>query len=330
MAHIHIERRHQSAPAETPADKAVALAAEEIDKGQWKPSAEALNEIDAVPGMALRTGTQEYLKQPYTQADFDQTDESLILGEHPRVQEALAKLEQERDESKNGQEYAERTAMIHETIENRKAMQRWAGQERWAGRENQEMRYGLVLTPLEFYDRLMRLGLRQQNPLSLTRDFPVRQTEWVDDVELVGGRAVLGRRLVSQELYVRTIGSGRILLARDCKLVRKGQHSGRVALLVMARSDKAPEALPGAAAHPDEPVQVATLQWPQGTEWMIMRFDEFGVPRTPKYIGWRTALLALVRTCVITPDEANRAFPVSNGPAGAWYRQQLFEWGARR
>ena len=70
--------------------------------------------------------------------------------------------------------------------------------------------------------------------------------------------------------------------------------------------------------------QVGTLQWPCGTEWMIMRFDEYGVPTTAKYLGWRTALLSMIQLEVITEKEAHKAFPMGSGPAAAWYKEQLF------
>jgi hypothetical protein len=59
---------------------------------------------------------------------------------------------------------------------------------------------------------------------------------------------------------------------------------------------------------------------------MVMRFDEFGVPTSAKHLGWRTALLTMIRLEVITPKEAEKAFPLGSGPASAWYREQLFDW----
>lgn len=70
--------------------------------------------------------------------------------------------------------------------------------------------------------------------------------------------------------------------------------------------------------------QVGVLQYILGTEWMIMRFDEFGVPTTAKFLGWRTALLSMIQLGVITEKEAHKAFPLGSGPAAAWYKEQLF------
>jgi hypothetical protein len=312
---VHIDRRHQSAPRETEADKAVRLAADEIREGHWKPDQKALDEIDSVPGLALRAGNAEAVNAPWTQQDFDQTDESLVLAGHPRVQEALARLEAEKQESKSGQEYVERAAMIQETIENTRRAQRWEGQERWQNDDVLEARKGKILSPIEFYERLMRDGLGKPPDLFASHDIPCRQ---VDYAKADGG----------EDTYVRAVGTGRILLARHVKKVHPWDKSGRVALLTIAHADT-PLILPGQAARFEEPVQIATVQWPFSTEWMVMRFDEFGVPRTPRYLGWRTALLALIRGGYVSEEEAHRAFPVGLGPEATWYKQQIFEWSGR-
>lgn len=70
--------------------------------------------------------------------------------------------------------------------------------------------------------------------------------------------------------------------------------------------------------------QVGTLQYPLGTEWMVMRFNKYGVPTTAKYLGWRTALLSMIKLGVITEAEAHKAFPLGSGPAADWYKAQLY------
>jgi hypothetical protein len=57
---------------------------------------------------------------------------------------------------------------------------------------------------------------------------------------------------------------------------------------------------------------------------MVMHFNEYGVPTAAKYLGWRTALLTMVRSRVITEEEAHQAFPVGSGPAAGWYLEQLY------
>jgi hypothetical protein len=79
---------------------------------------------------------------------------------------------------------------------------------------------------------------------------------------------------------------------------------------------------------PETKVKVAThittLQYPLGPEWSLMRFNEYDVPTNERYRGWRTALLALIISNVISEDEARRAFGDPVGPAAEFYRQQLF------
>jgi hypothetical protein len=314
---VHIDRRHQKAPKEAEADKAVRLAAEEIDKGQWTLPAETATEMGEIPGVALRAGTADFIdpaKNPWGQKDFDATDQSLVLGEHPRVLEALQKMEEQKSEARiDGQKYAELAAMQHETVENSRRRQRWDGQERWQEEDVLESRKGLILNPLEFYKRLMEEGLESGGNLAVVEDYPTTQLEWVDGV------------LKRIPCYVRAMGTGRILLGFHIKKIHPADKSGRIAVLVMAHSDN-PVQMPGHKTPDEEPVQVATLQAPFSTEWMVMKFDEFGVPRTPRFIGWRTALLALIRNGVVTAQEAHRAFPVGTGPQASWYRQQLFEF----
>jgi hypothetical protein len=68
---------------------------------------------------------------------------------------------------------------------------------------------------------------------------------------------------------------------------------------------------------------ITTLQYPCGPEYTVMRFNDYNVPTTEKYRGWRTALLALIMENVITEEEADRAFGPPLGEAASFYRQQL-------
>lgn len=248
---VHIAPEHQSAPAETWADKEVAKAAEEIRTGQFVPNLEETEYFDCGP-------TQ-------------------LLAQHPRVQEALARLELEKRDSKNSQEQLEKTQMLYELNERLSAANQWDGQGRWLGKENEEMRYGLILTPFQFMDRLEKV-----------------------------------------------IGEKRIFLSPYAVMKR-------VAIKAPSRESKRLIILPGVPEPPkDGLVQVGTLQYPCSTEWMIMRFDEYGVPTTAKYLGWRTALLSMIQLEVISEKEAHKAFPLGTGPASSWYREQLFIMRGKR
>lgn len=68
---------------------------------------------------------------------------------------------------------------------------------------------------------------------------------------------------------------------------------------------------------------LTSLQEPYGPEWSIMRFSERGVATKEKYRGWRTAMLVLIFSGILTEDEVDRAFGAPIGEAGSWYRQQL-------
>lgn len=292
---VHIDRRHQSAPKETDADKAVRLAAQEIDEGKWVAPADEMN----MPDVALMTGPRGRAQEFAQQGRFDMnaletTRQTLDLGKHPRVIEALAKLEEEKSTARTSQEYVEKTAMLFELNAMSKRGEHWDGETRWQGAENEEMRRGEVLKPIQFYERLMRvIG---------------KGVQWAEREHWVGGRRVC------------TIGNGRVLLGRHgVRLNDVGAY--RVPLLVMGADLTQNEA---------EPMQVATLQYPLATEWMVMGFDEFGVPTSAKHIGWRTALLSMIRLGVISEKEAHKAFPLGTGPAAAWYREQLFEWANHR
>jgi hypothetical protein len=124
----------------------------------------------------------------------------------------------------------------------------------------------------------------------------------------------------------RVIGESRVQLNRYAVKETPSAKSGRVALLAKETAARPLIILPGMPEPPKERrnlVMVGTLQWPFGTEWMVMRFDEYGVPTRAKYLGWRTALLTMIQLGVITEKEAHKAFPVAISDASAWYRQQL-------
>lgn len=280
---VHIPEEHQSAPKEHWADKEIRLAADEIRMTGWTPEPAADDFIHDLPIALGNAGDLKEIKriaEKPTYTDFQNTHDSMILAQHPRVLEAMERLKDEVNTAKTPQEAIEKSCMLHELNERASKAQKWDGQERWEGEENEEMRYGLLLTPQQFHERLCRV-----------------------------------------------IGESRILLSRHAVKTHPEAKSARVGLYV---ENKSLIVLPGMPPTRDEFSRVGTLQWPLGTEWMIMNFNEYGVPTTAKYLGWRTALLTMIRVRVLTEKEAHKAFPLGTGPAGAWYRQQLFEIRAER
>jgi hypothetical protein len=309
---VIIPVEHQSAPKETEADKAVRAAAQEIDEGKWVPNTEAKTAVDDM-NIALYAGPQAEAQRVAERGkfnrqvlnDFDHTRNSLAIGQHPRVIEALAKLEEEKRTARTPQEYLEKTAMLFEMNAANKAGEHWDGEARWQGKENEEMRRGLILKPIDFYARLMRvIGHGMQWDV---RDYTVTMRK-------PDGSAELKR--------VPTVGSGRVLLGRNA--TRIGEEGAYRVPLLAAMRQSVDLSLSGRDS--EEPVYLCSLQYPLATEWMVMRFDEFGVPTSAKHLGWRTALLTMIRLQVITPKEAEKAFPLGTGPASSWYREQLFDW----
>lgn len=280
---VHIPREHQSAPAEHWADKEVAKAAEEIRSGQFTPAPPSEDEFLAVGlqrGLNIKNPAE--LQGAEKAEILQQTMDSLALAQHPRVQEALARLEQEKNDAKTSSEMLEKSEMLHEMNERASKKNQWDGQGRWIGRDNVDMRLVNVLSPQDWLKRL---------------------------------EAVIGERRVFLNRFA--------VLKRVAVLIPNPQPAPSL-ILTPGQLALGPES----SGNP--PFQaVATLQWPCGPEWMVPKFDEYGVPVRAKYLGWRTALLSLIQHKVITEKEAHRAFPLGSGPAGEWYRQQLYELRAR-
>lgn len=272
MAHIHIKPEHQAAPKKSEHDREIEKAAEEIRTGIYKIDIKAMvTDLDMMP-VGIRRGRHIDLNPNLI--DPRGLMETEILLMHPRVQEAMRKLEQERSTARNSQEMLEKTQMLFELNSKVSQKNMWDGQGRWMGEENEEMRIGHILTPFQFLARL---------------------------------EAVIGKGVV---------------------FINRFAVAGRVSLLVRDKGQQPVIIIPGMPEPPKEGelVQVGTLQFPNSTEWMIVRYDEYGVPTTAKYLGWRTALLSMIQLGVISESDAHKAFPLGTSPAGDWYRSQLFDW----
>jgi hypothetical protein len=276
---VHIPREHQSAPAEHWADKEVRKAAEEIQTGQFTPSEDPDDflAIGLQRGLAIQNPNELGAGKL---ALIQETADSLALAQHPRVKEALERLDREKREARSSQEMLEKGQMLHEMNQRAAQKNQWDGQGRWLGKENEEMRIVNILTPQQWLEKL---------------------------------KAVIGER--------------RVFINRFAVL-------NRVAVLVPnTEANRSLILIPGLPEMPRDRntpyLAAATLQWPCGPEWMIPKFDEYGVPVRARYLGWRTALLCLINKKVISEKEAHQAFPLGTGPAGDWYHQQLFEMRSR-
>lgn len=224
---------------------------------------------------------------------------------------------------------------LHEMLSMEQERNKWKGQERWEGRENEEMRRGEVLSPWQFHERLCKaLGRTDRVLLKDDRIIKISSTGKSGLLALVIRNPLWSGQSAMQHEYANVKANDLKLSAEDellkARKLRNAKHNAeadksfhlagdmiQAATEMVLERDAYEEQVP-------EFLRVGKLQAPLGTEWMMMNFDEFGVPTSAKYVGWRTALLTMVRARVITEAEAHQAFPVGSGPAADWYLQQLY------
>ena len=339
MSNIIIKPQDQSAPKEHWADKEIKKAAEEIDGGRYTPrpgseEAEAAGGMGIALGMGsggVATGQTPALEE--FQRTYEENQSMAKLGSHPRVLEAMDKMRHEVEETK-GHELIEKNAMLRELVQASEAKNRWDGQGRWMGFENEESRYGLILSPQQFYDRLGKVVGKGKIKLSEHVVFPfpgaksglsgmyVKNPLWdgAEEVQRVGQRReALKMADAAQALWAEAQG-----LAKINQHSKADQKMKEVAALVAEAKGMYDQACEESIREP-ELLRVASIQWPLTTEWMIMEFTEWGTVCKPKFYGWRTALLTMLRAKVITETQAHKAFPVGTGPAAEWYLQQIYD-----
>ncbi len=338
---VIIPREHQSAPKAHPADKEIMDAAREIDEAKWIPEPKD-EQRTAVEGMGLALGFGNSAaalgKKPALNEFRDTYDQNKImdsLAQHPQVAEALEKMKQEIGKGPEGHQLIEQNAMLRELTEASEKKNRWDGQGRWLGHENEEMRHGEILTPMQFMERLETVIGKDRVYLSEHVAFAhpgarsgisglyVRNPRWegAREIYTAGAREEAGR--LEQE------GRKHFEKAKQARRLGKDATADREFNIAAGLAQDAARILMTASADVQlgepEYLRVGTVQWPLGTEWMIMVFTEWGTVYKPQYYGWRTALLTMMRARVITEAEAHRAFPVAQGPAGDWYLQQVYE-----
>jgi hypothetical protein len=182
---------------------------------------------------------------------------------------------------------------------------RWKGQERWMGKENEEMRLVNILHPHEFMRKLERAGV------AASIDVAVVWT-WVPDDTT--GLLVLRPKARS---------NARLWLHENA-IYRKGTSETNAGLVGVSAWVREPDGS-------ETPKLVTSLQWDCGPEWSLMYFDEYNVPVRERYRGWRTALLRLILSDVVTEEEAERAFGrVVENPASELYRETLQSYRERK
>lgn len=171
-----------------------------------------------------------------------------------------------------------------------RAANRWQGQERWMGDENEEMRLVNILHPHAVFAKLQQAGVNCSIEPAI---------DWVWDIDHKTGLTVPVQRTRSTARFWLHDVVIKDRVGISGWVLHNGKHSAQY---------------------------ITYLQWPQGPEWSLMKFDEFDVPQYEKYRGWRTALLRLIQEAVITEDEVDRAFgPVVQNAASELYLEQLAE-----
>jgi hypothetical protein len=167
---------------------------------------------------------------------------------------------------------------------------RWKGQERWQGRENIERRVVNIMHPHDVMRKLQRAGVDARI------EAPVYYVTMPDDKT---GKPVLVKK-------PRAVG--RIWLGDEAV-------QGRIGIFGWVND---------ARTETRRVKLLTSLQYPCGPEWSVMNFNEWDVPTSERYRGWRTALLQMILKDIITEEEVDRAFgPVVLNPASELYRQQL-------
>ena len=178
--------------------------------------------------------------------------------------------------------------------------QRLDGQERWEEKHEKE-RLVNILHPSQVIRKLRQAGVD-------ARDEEHRNARiWLNDFTragLVGVNAWVAPQPMDEEGYLLELSYAETQRQRDiitanyaaCRQGRKVQRT------------------------------LTSLQEPYGPEWSVMRFNLHGIATKEKFRGWRTAMLVLIVSEILTEEEVDRAFGRPTGEAGAWYRKQLKDY----
>jgi hypothetical protein len=175
------------------------------------------------------------------------------------------------------------------------ADRRWKGQERWMGKENEEMRLVNILHPHAVFEKLIAAGIFCSIEPAVF---------WVWDTDPKTGLTVPAQRSRSNARFWLhdVVVSDRVGIS--AWVWKNGERTAQY---------------------------ITYLQYPLGPEWSVMRFDEYDVPTSEKYRGWRTALLRLIYEGVLEESEVIRAFgTVTHNEASELYLEQLAEYRRTR
>lgn len=344
--------KNPARPKAHPADKALRQAAVEIDEGRYVP--ESLSEEQAAVadmGLALGQGTGGVgVGATPTLEEFRQTRDLDELSRHPRVAEAMEKMRQECDADPMSPQAMEASWCLHEMNMRSNLNKRWPGQERWLGKDNEAMRRGEVMLATEWYTRLTdSLGPDGTERVMLGRygakidkdskaaivGLYCANPEWKGGASSGEGEKTAGTRFQGPEppsVQIALLCEQADAMRREVERLKGAKQyalaieKARIAkeMYKAAAELEVEKGFTAVTRLAEQYVRVGAVQWPYATEWTLMNFNDYGVPTTHQHLGWRTALLTMVRHRVITEEEAELAFPVGDGPAAAWYLEQLW------
>jgi len=191
-------------------------------------------------------------------------------------------------EDTHNQQLIEEERRLYEENYAARHTQRWQGQERWMGRENEEARLVNILHPHAVFQKLKDAGVNCSVEPAM---------DWVWDVDHKTGLATPVQRNLS---------IARFWLHENVILDRVG-----ISAWVWRNGVRTAQ-------------YITYMQYPVGPEWSVMRFDEFDVPTSEKYRGWRTALLRLMQEGLLDEREVDLAFgPVTMNEVSELYHEQL-------
>jgi hypothetical protein len=286
MSNIIIPYEHQSSPKTSEAERVVREASEDLRTGRFQP--------------VIKHGMDGY---------FD-SGPSEWLSQHPRVQEAVAKLQhQVRD--KTNAEYLEKAEMLYEVNAMARAKGKWDGQRRWQGRENEEMRLVNVMHAHAFLRKLCDHGVRAdifRQPSSAI---------WLGPK--AAGRIGVYAMVCGQAAKEEHFG----VVDRVNLMISNGDFQKLTGTLQQNVMNEFNLAVQGIKKHLPAAARVAMIQDNYSPEWSLFRFDEYDCPTTERYHGWRTTLLSLILRGVLTEKQAHEVFGAPMGPASEFYRMQL-------
>jgi hypothetical protein len=232
-------------------------------------------------------------KKAARRRDWDSFDREMDMpGHHDPGIAMLRRAE------KNVTAWTEENLELWELNCQRAAWQQWQGQERWQGRENEEMRLVNILYPEQVMRKLRKAGVDARSYEHPNADI------WLNDWTcngLVGLNVWVPPTEMDEAGYLEA-------LSQTTGQKQKDELFENYMACVNRRKIRR---------------TVTSLQSP-GPEFSIMRFNAHNVPTKEKFRGWRTAMLVLIYTGILTEEQVNIAFGPAIGEAGAFYRQQLY------